>query len=243
MPRELLYARRRAVSRPAPRSRSTPVRSVGPDHDRRRRAGPDHEAHPGRVLRHRAREAARPPSLADAGPADHGGVGAGGATPASAGWWRGEDRDRHRPRRVRARASGWCANSWLSATRSYDLGTRAAEPPVDYPDYLLSRSPSAWPTAPSAGSCSAGAGSARRSPPTRCAGSARLGRDQRRDRASRPGSTTTPTCWRSAAARTRTKTRCGWLRIWLETPFEGGRHVAAAARRSPTTSTSHLQKR
>lgn len=106
-----------------------------------------------------------------------------------------------------------------------DLGTHAAEPPVDYPDYCIPVGERVASGAVDRGIVLGGTGigeaiAANKVPGVRAAvvtsdETARLTRLHNDSNVLAMGGRTHPL---DDCAR--------WLRLWLETPFEGGRHVA-----------------
>ena len=122
-----------------------------------------------------------------------------------------------------------------------DLGTHAAAPPVDYPDFIF----------PVAEMVARGDGGAR--------GGARGQRHRRGDRRQQGGRVRAAVVTSDQTARLtrmhndsnvlalggRTndpRIDARWLSIWLETPFEGGRHVARL-RKIAEYESAHLLRR
>jgi len=122
-----------------------------------------------------------------------------------------------------------------------DLGTRAAEPPVDYPDYCFPVAERVADGRAERGIVLGGSGIGEAIAANKVAGvraavvtsdeTARLTRLHNDSNVLALGGRTNP---HEDAVR--------WMRIWLETPFEGGRHVARLAKITEYEST-HLQKR
>jgi len=122
-----------------------------------------------------------------------------------------------------------------------DLGTHAAEPPVDYPDFCLPVAERVADGRAERGIVLGGSGIGEAIAANKVAGvraavvtsdeTARLTRLHNDSNVLALGGRTDP---HEDAAR--------WMRIWLDTPFEGGRHVARL-RKITEYETSHLQKR
>jgi RpiB/LacA/LacB family sugar-phosphate isomerase len=122
-----------------------------------------------------------------------------------------------------------------------DLGTLAPEPPVDYPDYCFPVAERVAGGRAERGIVLGGSGIGEAIAANKVAGirasvvtsdeTARLTRLHNDSNVLALGGRTNP---HEDAVR--------WLRIWLETPFEGGRHVARL-RKITEYETSHLQKR
>lgn len=122
-----------------------------------------------------------------------------------------------------------------------DLGTFAAEPPVDYPDFCFPVAERVARGEVDRGIVLGGSGIGEAIAANKVAGirasvvtsdeTARLTRLHNDSNVLAMGGRTNP---HEDAVR--------WLRIWLETPFEGGRHVARL-RKITEYETSHLQKR
>ena len=122
-----------------------------------------------------------------------------------------------------------------------DLGTHAAEPPVDYPDLCFPVAERVADGRAERGIVLGGSGIGEAIAANKVAGvraavvtsdeTARLSRLHNDSNVLALGGRTNP---HEDAVR--------WMRIWLETPFEGGRHVARL-RKITEYETSHLQKR
>jgi RpiB/LacA/LacB family sugar-phosphate isomerase len=122
-----------------------------------------------------------------------------------------------------------------------DLGTRAPEPPVDYPDFCFPVAERVADGRAERGIVLGGSGIGEAIAANKVAGiraavvtsdeTARLTRLHNDANVLALGGRTNP---HEDAVR--------WMRIWLETPFEGGRHVARL-RKITEYETSHLQKR
>jgi RpiB/LacA/LacB family sugar-phosphate isomerase len=122
-----------------------------------------------------------------------------------------------------------------------DLGTRAPAPPVDYPDFCFPVAERVADGRAERGIVLGGSGIGEAIAANKVAGvraavvtsdeTARLTRLHNDSNVLALGGRTNP---HEDAVR--------WMRIWLETPFEGGRHVARL-RKITEYETSHLQKR
>ena len=122
-----------------------------------------------------------------------------------------------------------------------DLGTDAAEPPVDYPDFCFPVAERVADGRAERGIVLGGSGIGEAIAANKVAGvrasvvtsdeTARLTRLHNDSNVLALGGRTNP---HEDAAR--------WMRIWLDTPFEGGRHVTRL-RKISEYETSHLQKR
>ena len=132
-------------------------------------------------------------------------------------------RDGQRPRGVPPEGGPEGVPQRARATRSSTSGPIPPSPSTTRRSVPPRRAP--WPTAGRTGASSwAARARGSRSPPTRSTASARRCVTTCSWRSCR-GCTTTRTSWGWGRVSWRPRTRAEIVRVWLETPFEGGRHV------------------